>query len=120
MNAATLVVVMIETSEGLANANAIAAVPGVDVVIVGASDLSIALGIAGNTEHPRIIEAVEAVIAACRRHGKWPGMGGVGAETALKRYVAMGMRMILAGVDVAFLMQAATQRTSFLRSLTLG
>ncbi len=73
------------------------------------------MGIPGDFANPRIVAAYETVIAACRKHGKWPGMGGIYNEELMKKYVGMGMRMILSGGDVGMLMAAATQRTNFLR-----
>ncbi len=115
LNAATLITVMIETPQAVANADAIAAVPGVDALLIGTNDLAMEMGIPGDFANPRVVAAYEAVIAACRKHGKFPGMGGVYVEDLLRRYVGLGMRMILAGGDVGMLMQAATQRSSFLR-----
>ncbi len=115
INAACLVVAMVETEKAIANADAIAAVPGIDVVMIGTNDLATQMGIPGEFGHPRILSAYEAVLAACRKHEKWPGMGGVGQDDLLRRFVGMGMRFILAGGDVAMLIQAASQRSKFLR-----
>jgi 2-keto-3-deoxy-L-rhamnonate aldolase RhmA len=115
LNAATLMTVMIETPQAVANAEAIAAVPGIDALLVGTNDLAAEMGITGDLGNARIVSAYESVIAACRKHGKFPGMGGVYNEDLMRRYVGLGMRMILSGGDLAMLMQAATQRASFLR-----
>ena len=112
----TLITVMIETPKAVRNAEAIAAVPGIDSLLVGSSDLSMEMGIPGENGHPRIQEAVDKVIAACRKHGKWPGMGGVNGEDLFRRYIAAGMRFILGGNDVPFLLGGATERTGLLRS----
>ena len=56
---------------------------------------------------PRVAAAYERMIAACREHGKWPGMGGVYDEPLMQRYIGMGARFILAGGDLGFLMGAA-------------
>src|SRR6266849_1593460 len=109
LNAATLTVVMVETPE------AIAAVPGVDVVLVGTNDLAAEMGIPGDFANPKIAAAYKKIIAACKKHKKFPGMGGVYSDELMRKYVGMGMRMILSGGDVGMLMQAATQRASFLR-----
>jgi len=114
-NAATLVVVMVETPAAVANAEAIAAVPGVDALLIGTNDLAMEMGIAGDFANPRIASAYETVISACKKHGKFPGMGGVYNEDLMRRYIALGMRFILSGGDTGMLMQAATQRATFLR-----
>jgi 4-hydroxy-2-oxoheptanedioate aldolase len=115
LNATTLTVVMVETPKAIANVDAIAAVPGVDVVLVGTNDLAAEMGIPGDFANPKIAAAYKKIIAACKKHKKWPGMGGVYSEELMKKYVGLGMRMILGGGDVGMLMQAATQRSSYLR-----
>jgi 2-keto-3-deoxy-L-rhamnonate aldolase RhmA len=67
-------VAQIETPEAVTNAAAIAAVDGIDVLFVGPTDLSYNLGIPDQLDHPRFIEAVKAVVAAARKHGKAAGI----------------------------------------------
>ena len=69
-----LTVVQIETREGVENADAIAAVDGVDVLFVGPLDLSYNLGCPNQFDHPDELAAFDAVIAACRNHGKAAGI----------------------------------------------
>ncbi len=115
LDAATFLTVMVETPQSVENVDVIAATPGVDAVLIGTNDLAMEMGIPGDFAHPRIVTAYERVIAACRKHRKFPGMGGVYGEDLMRRYVGMGMRMILAGGDSGMIMQAATQRSTFLR-----
>jgi 4-hydroxy-2-oxoheptanedioate aldolase len=115
LNAATLTVVMVETPKAIANVDEIAAVPGVDVVLVGTNDLAAEMRIPGDFANSKIAGAYEKIVAACKKHKKFPGMGGVYSEELMKTYVGMGMRMVLAGGDVGMLMQAASQRSRFLR-----
>lgn len=115
MNAALLLTVMIETPRAVENAEAIAAVPGVDALLIGTNDLAMEMDIPGDLGNAKIASAYEQVIAACRKHNKFPGMGGVYADELMRRYVQMGMRMILSGGDLAMLMQASTARANFLR-----
>jgi 2-keto-3-deoxy-L-rhamnonate aldolase RhmA len=117
MNEENLVVVMLETPLAIDNAEAIAAVPGIDVLLVGTNDLCAEMGIHGDFGNARVPQAYEKVIAACRKHGKFPGMGGVYDPALMKKYVAMGMRFILSGNDLAFLMAAARERSTMLRAL---
>jgi 2-keto-3-deoxy-L-rhamnonate aldolase RhmA len=114
-NAETLVVVMLETPQAIANAEAIAAVNGVDVLLIGTNDLMMEKGLPGQFAHAEVASAYEQVIAACRKHGKWPGMGGVYSEELLAKYVGMGMRMIIAGSDFGVLMAGGSARAKFLR-----
>ncbi len=89
MNAATLVAVMIETPEAVANIEEIVSVPGIDVALIGSSDLSTELGIPGEFEHPKVVDAYKKVIAACHKHGKFPGMGGIYQEAIMEKYIRM-------------------------------
>jgi 2-keto-3-deoxy-L-rhamnonate aldolase RhmA len=118
-NAETLVVLMLETPEAIAQADAIAAVPGVDVLLIGTNDLCAELGIPGQFADPRVEEAYRMVIDACRRHGKHPGMGGCYDHALMQKYIAMGMRFILSGGDASFLMAGAKARADFLHGLKL-
>ena len=118
INAATLVTVMLETPRAIANAEAIAAVPGIDMLLMGCSDLTLEMGIPGKFEDPRLVAAIETTIAACRKHGKIPGIGGVYAEALLARYLKLGMQVALAGNDLPLLLGAATQRAKAMRDLT--
>jgi 2-keto-3-deoxy-L-rhamnonate aldolase RhmA len=117
LNREILVVCMIETPEAVENAEAIAAVPGVDVLMFGTSDLTATMGIAGQIGHPEVRKAYERVGAACARHGKVMGMGGVYDEKVAPEYIRLGARFILSGSDHAFLMAGASQRAKFLRGL---
>jgi 2-keto-3-deoxy-L-rhamnonate aldolase RhmA len=63
----------IETRAGVENADAIAALDGVDCLWVGHFDLSASLGIPGQFEHRDFLDAIDAVVRACRKHGKSTG-----------------------------------------------
>lgn len=67
-------IVQIETVEGVENADEIAAVPGVDVLFVGPMDLSINMGVARQFKNPDFEANLDRVVAACRKHGKTPGI----------------------------------------------
>lgn len=115
INASQLITVMIETPEAVENADEIAAVDGVDVLLIGTGDLTTEMGIPGEAGDERIVAAYETVIAACQRHGKWAGMGGAYNEPDLQRYIGMGVRMVLASNDLGLMMQAAGQMTDFVK-----
>jgi 2-keto-3-deoxy-L-rhamnonate aldolase RhmA len=115
LNAANLTVVMLETPTAIANAAEIAAVPGVDVLLIGSNDLCAEMGIPGDFGNERLAEAYRTMIAACQKHGKFPGMAGIYNETIMPRYIGMGARFILSGQDGAFIMAGAQARTGFLR-----
>jgi len=117
INREILTIVMLESPEAVGNADAIAAVDGVDVLFIGTSDLTAELGISGQMGHPKVIEAYQTVGEACRRHGKVLGMGGVYDQENASRYVAMGARFLLTGSDHSYIMDGAGQRISFFNGL---
>jgi 2-keto-3-deoxy-L-rhamnonate aldolase RhmA len=117
INSEILTIVMLESPEAVHNADAIAAVPGVDVLFIGTSDLTAELGISGQMGHRKVIEAYQAVGDACHKHGKVLGMGGVYDEENASRYVAMGARFLLTGSDHSYLVAGAGQRVSFFNGL---
>jgi 2-keto-3-deoxy-L-rhamnonate aldolase RhmA len=119
INRETLVVVMVETIEGLEKVDEIAAVPGVDVILIGTSDTAAELGVPGQMGHELVRKAVQRVCDACHKHGVIPGVGGVYDDALMKLYVDMGSRFILSGSDLAFLMQGARMRSKMLREIEL-
>ena len=119
MNDETLVAVMLETPTAIANADAIARVQGVDVLLIGTNDLCAEMGIPGQFSDAKVESAYKTVIDAGRKHGKAPGMGGVYDPKLMSKYIAMGMRFILSGSDLSFIMAGARERSTTLRSVKL-
>ena len=120
LNAANLTVVMLETPRAIENADAIAAVPGVDVLLIGSNDLCAEMGIPGQFTHERLAAAYARTVAACRAHGKHPGMGGIYNEEIMATYIAAGARFILSGQDGSFMTAGATGRATALRRMLPG
>jgi 4-hydroxy-2-oxoheptanedioate aldolase len=96
----TSVIVQIETAEGVENAEAIAAVDGVDGVFVGPSDLAASLGLIGRQTHPDVVAAVQRAFAGVRAAGKPVGVNAFDPAAA-RGYVDAGARFALVGADVA-------------------
>ncbi len=119
LNRETICIVMLESREAVANAEAIAAVDGIDVILIGGSDLTFEMGIPSQYGHERMHEAVETVVAAARNQGKHPGLGGVNDNALVTKYVQMGMRFMSTGTDVGYMMAAATARARFFRGIPL-
>ncbi len=120
VNTATLVVTMLETPKAIDNADLIAAVPGVDVLLIGTNDLTLEMGIPGKYDDPGVMRAYETVVAACKRHGKYPGMGGIYDHPTMEKYVKVGARFILCGSDLSFVMAGGQARAEFLRALKVS
>jgi 2-keto-3-deoxy-L-rhamnonate aldolase RhmA len=118
-NDTVLVVAMIESPEGVRNAKDIAAVDGIDALLIGTSDLTAEMGISGQLGHARVQEAYTIVGDACRSAGKALGMGGVYDEENAGRYIQAGARLVLTGSDHAYVLAGAKARASVLRKVPL-
>ncbi|ODU87749.1 MAG: hypothetical protein ABT00_08090 [Bordetella sp. SCN 68-11] len=115
-NAETLMIMMLESPGAISRADEIAAVDGVDMLLIGSNDLCTAMGIPGQLHHPDLFKAYETVAAACHRHGKTLGIGGIRGDLALqKRLVALGASFLIAGSDVTYLMAAARKDAADIR-----
>ncbi|QEH36333.1 2-keto-3-deoxy-L-rhamnonate aldolase [Aquisphaera giovannonii] len=98
-NASTFLGVQVETAGALAEAAAIAAIPGVDLLFVGPSDLSQVLGVPGDFENPRCLEAIAGIARACEAAGKPWGVWSRGPEYA-ERMRSMGCRLFVLAADI--------------------
>ena len=117
-NAENMVVIMLETPEGIANADAIAAVPGVDMLLIGSNDLCTEMGIPGQLRHPKLLEAYQTVAQACKKHGIAMGIGGIRGDTELQtQLIGLGARFLIAGSDTTYLAAAASKDAAALRAL---
>lgn len=96
--------VQIESREGLANLDAIAAVQGVDGVFIGPADLSASMGFRGNPGHPQVQAAIEDAIARIRQAGKAAGILSADEKLA-RRYIELGAAFVAVGVDTTVLMR---------------
>ncbi|KAL1980122.1 hypothetical protein VTN96DRAFT_4635 [Rasamsonia emersonii] len=74
---ASSVILMIETKDAIERIDEIAAVDGVDALLIGSNDLAIELGVQGGFQTAVFGSALEAVSNACRRHGKIMGLAGI-------------------------------------------
>jgi 2-keto-3-deoxy-L-rhamnonate aldolase RhmA len=118
-NAATLLIAMLETPEGIANADAIAAVPGIDVLLIGSNDLCTAMGIPGELKSPKLQAAYATTAKACKAHGKHLGVGGIRADIEhVAALVKLSARFVIAGSDVQYLMKSARDEVTSLRKAT--
>ena len=118
LNEETLLIVMLETPEAIRNADAIAAVQGVNILLIGSNDLCTELGVPGQLRHPKLREAYEISAKACRSHNKFLGIGGIRGDLELQTdLVRMGARFIVSGNDVTYLTAAARKDVESLRTI---
>lgn len=110
-NDGVALIVMIETPEGVANAAAIAAVPGVDAVFVGPNDLAHSMGFDNRWNEAPVQAAIESALRAVAAAGKCPGILALTPEEEA-RYAAWGARYFAsntAGILLKALRDAARQ-----------
>lgn len=111
-----LTLAMIETREGLAELDAILDTDGLDGVFIGPNDLSLTLTGSASAEstHPEMVDAIERVIHACRRHNKIAGIFCTSGEAAAKR-LAQGFQLVTPANDVMQLGRAAREAIALTR-----
>jgi 2-keto-3-deoxy-L-rhamnonate aldolase RhmA len=108
---ATIVQILIETPAGVASADAIARLDGVDMLAIGANDLAAELGAPGRFDDPRVRDAVATAAAACQRHGKLLMVGGIADLAIMDDLMPLGAcPLLLAGTDTELLFAAASAR----------
>ena len=116
-NERTLIIVQAETRKAIENVESIARVKGVDGIFVGPMDLSVQLGIPGRISDPREVAAIDRVIEVCRENQLIAGIQ-LFDLTALKGWVAKGIRFATYSGDVALLADAAVGAVAELREVT--
>jgi 2-keto-3-deoxy-L-rhamnonate aldolase RhmA len=119
LNRATLIAVMLETPEAVSRADEIAAVKGLDIVMIGTNDLALAMGHPAEFGHHDVVKAYETVAAACKKHGKWLGSGGVYDVKLVQRYVEIGVRFHLSVGDVRMIITSGQQAVKELREVAI-
>jgi 2-dehydro-3-deoxyglucarate aldolase/4-hydroxy-2-oxoheptanedioate aldolase len=115
LNAGIVGIVQIETPSALREADGIAALDGVDVLFVGPADLSHSLGIPGQFANPTYLAALDAVVAACRRHGKAPGIL-LYDHASFGPHLARGFRFVGVGSEGSFIAEGAAAALAAARS----
>lgn len=113
LDRATIVQILIETPAGVASADAIAQLDGVDMLAIGVNDLTAELGVPGRYDDPRVRGAVATAARACQRHGKLLMVGGIADLAILEDLAPLGVCPLqLAGTDTELLFTAAAARAA--------
>jgi len=115
-NENSTVICQIESVEGLRNLDDIASTPGVDILWIGHSDLTTSMGISGQFDNPRFLEAVELVVASANEYGL-AAAGQPGNLELAKQWVDMGFGVLSYSVDHAVYSTALSQAVASVRSL---
>ncbi len=116
LNRNTLSVVQFETRTAMERADELLAIPGMDIAMVGPADLSIALGVPGQFDHPTMLATIDALIEKCNRHGVFPGIQTRGIGMA-KMWADRGMRFVGAGAEHVLLMEKAKEAVAQLHTV---
>jgi 4-hydroxy-2-oxoheptanedioate aldolase len=103
-NHETFLTVQIETPDALAQVDAIAAVPGVDILFLGPGDMSLRLGCTAAVNDPRMLEVQKQIAAAARKHGKAWGRPVGGAADA-RTIIELGAQLVAFGSEFGALHQ---------------
>ena len=101
-------IIQIETLESLNHLDEIAAIDGVDVLFIGPADMSLALGVFGQWDHPLFVNAVKAIGRAAQKAGKAAGVLFFDLNE-YQFYYDNGYRFLASGSDMTFLRNGATQ-----------
>lgn len=98
-NEQTFVVAQLEQPRAVEQAEAILAVPGISMIMLGPGDYSVLAGIPGKFDHPKVQKAFEQVAAAARNTGKhWAST--CGSVERAKQLVELGSKLIFYGTDL--------------------
>lgn len=98
-NEETMIILLLETAKAFDNLDEILSVPGVDIAWMGHYDLTVSMGIPAEFENPRFLEAMDALVDACRHHGVAPGFLPATPESAV-HWIRQGFRVISLGSDI--------------------
>jgi 4-hydroxy-2-oxoheptanedioate aldolase len=112
-------IVQVESARGVDNAEAIAAVQGVDAIFVGPADLSTGMGFAGNPRHPDVQAAIRRAVDATLAAGKASGILAPVEEDA-RRYLEWGCHFVAVGIDISLMRQAARENLARYRPDSAG
>lgn len=109
-------IIQIETLEVLNHLDEIASLEGVDVLFIGPADLSMAMGIFGQFDHPQFMEAIAATVNAASKAGKASGILLFNPDDYSK-YREMGISLIACGADATFVADGARNMVQKLNGL---
>jgi len=103
-NNQVLAIAQIETGAAIEAIESIAAVEGIDVLLIGPNDLAVSLGYTGDVQNPAVLEAIDKVAEAARRHGKIFGFHG--PDALMEQYLSKDLRLIMSKLDINMLLGA--------------
>ena len=118
-NRETLIIIQIESQTAVDHIDDLVSIAGVNGVMIGPFDLSQSMGIPGQLQHPRMMEAYQQIIEACNRHQVAPGIHLQNLD-AVSKWVNAGMRFMTYQYDVKIMTDASRAALSELRAIPVG
>lgn len=100
-NDETFLLIQMEEPHAVEQAEAIAATPGVDMIMLGPADFTVLTGVPGEFGHPTVLAAIERIAKAAKNTGKY-WAATCGSMEQAKRYVDMGASLLFHGCDIVF------------------
>jgi 2-keto-3-deoxy-L-rhamnonate aldolase RhmA len=113
-NTETMIMAQVESRRCLDHLDEIAAVPEIDVLLIGPTDLSISLGVPGQMLHPTMQEAYRRVVEVATRHGRAAGIHPSDIKV-VQHGRDIGMRLLMFSSDIRMLHVAGRQAVEALR-----
>lgn len=114
-NDETLLIIQVETRDLIDDIETVATIPGVDVLLIGPTDLSIDLGLPGQLDSAPLLAAIDRTIEACQKHGVMPGIQ-MNDLDRLVHWAEKGMRVLSSFSEVALLQRGGMSVTQALKS----
>ncbi|GHS86356.1 4-hydroxy-2-oxovalerate aldolase [Synergistales bacterium] len=115
-NSDLLRIVQCETENAVLNLNEIAKIEEIDMIFVGPYDLSLSLGVPGEFDHPKMTDAIDAILAVCKEYDKMTGIL-VSSPEEVKNRIEQGFKFLAYSVDILILAAAAKNITSVARNI---
>jgi 2-dehydro-3-deoxyglucarate aldolase/4-hydroxy-2-oxoheptanedioate aldolase len=114
-NTSIFPIAQIEHKVGVRNIDAILATPGLAAVMIGPFDLSGSMGYPAQPNHPKVLEAIEHVIARARNAGVVVGMGVTDDPDSLRKWIEKDVTMLFIPPDYMLMLKAAREYVEVIR-----
>ena len=118
-NEQTLSIAQVESTTALERLDELASVPGLDALLAGPADLSVSLGVPGDWKHPKLVAAIDRMIAVCNDKGVFPAIQVRSFDLA-DFWIDRGMKLIGCGNELAILWGAVSGLAKQLREKADG
>lgn len=118
-NRQLFVAAQIENMAAVRDLDAILEIPHLDSMVIGPYDLAMSMGKRGDVNDPEVLSAIQTMVRAARRAGRYVGMGmGAGDEAYARRAVEMGVQWLQVGGDYSYMIRFADALVARLRGGT--